>query len=353
MSTTKDAINTYDLDNPISAGMLSSPQIAFCVKEYDIIHNFDAKCLGPATYNMRLGKIAFIKEHDSLMTVKLGESEDRNRGIQEFVELKPNALIFVTTYEKFNLPKDIIARFNLKSKWVHRGLLLGTGPIVDPELVARLLIPIHNFSSEPVQLHYKKEIISVEFTRTLNPSTTFDDKSHVVSESDTIKYVPNENRFFNPEKYKDRAGKIVSSSVLKRLEEYHEESLKFKSTLNKIRSYSLVGAVALFIALATLTYTTWSLIADAQHAVAEASNVIKQYKADNIDYRSFALKKELSDLEKDFIELKAYSERMYTELYQKQRAVNVKKEIFFSPNTTLTTSPKRTIQIRPQPHEEK
>ena len=85
---------------------------------------------------MRIGGKVLTWNKGEKVEYRLGDQDDLNKKLRSKVVLKPNSLTFVTTIEKFNLPKDIIARFNLKSKWVHQGLLLGTGPIVDPELNA-------------------------------------------------------------------------------------------------------------------------------------------------------------------------------------------------------------------------
>ena len=156
----KEAVNTYG-DANIPPGMLSSPHIAYCIKKYKIIEFHDDSCFGPATYHMRLGGKVISWENGKKVEFTLGKEEDKNKNIRTQIELRPNSVTFVTTIEMFNLPKDIIARFNLKSKWVHQGLLLGTGPIVDPELKANLLIPLHNFSSQDVTLHYDDKIIRV------------------------------------------------------------------------------------------------------------------------------------------------------------------------------------------------
>src|SRR3977135_1230729 len=55
-----------------------------------------------------------------------------------------NSISFIHLRNKFSLPNYISARFNLTITHVHRGLLLGTGPLIDPGFEGRLLIPIHN-----------------------------------------------------------------------------------------------------------------------------------------------------------------------------------------------------------------
>ena len=109
-----NAQNTY-CDSNIHSGMLSSPLIAYCVDKFGIIKNYEKKCLGPATYHMRIGHEVLTWDNGKKLEYTLGAEEDKNKNIITSVEFKPNSLTFVTTIEEFNLPKDIIARYNLKS----------------------------------------------------------------------------------------------------------------------------------------------------------------------------------------------------------------------------------------------
>ena len=79
-------------------------------------------------------------------------------------ELKENSITFVQIDTKIRLPNYIALRFNLSITHVHRGLLLGTGPLVDPGFSGSLLIPLHNLTSAPYRL--KNGIIWFEFTKT-------------------------------------------------------------------------------------------------------------------------------------------------------------------------------------------
>ena len=300
-----DAINTYDYDK-ISAGMLSSPHIAYCVNKYNIIENYDKSCLGSATYNMRIGDKILTWEKGKQVEFILGKQEDRNKNIRTKVKLRPNSLTFITTIEKFNLPKDIIARFNLKSKWVHEGLLLGTGPIVDPELVANLLIPLHNFSSQDVTLHYGDEIISVEFTKTLNPS------DHLESPTgEPFKYSKNKSRIFDFDSYRKRIqDKRVESSVSSKFDEYDKTIKKYKNRLNTFSSIGVVAIFAAIVGLISLFYMTVDLISDARTQLDDATNIVKEYKEQNVDLRAFALKSTVNNLQMQLSELKRYNESL-------------------------------------------
>jgi deoxycytidine triphosphate deaminase len=88
---------------------------------------------------------------------------------QPFV-LPKNSIAFVALETEFRLPHYIALRFNLRITHVHRGLLLGTGPLVDPGFVGRLLIPLHNLTSEDYTIFGGDGLIWVEFTK-VSPNT--------------------------------------------------------------------------------------------------------------------------------------------------------------------------------------
>jgi len=84
---------------------------------------------------------------------------------QELV-LPANSITFVQLESHIFLPNYIGMRFNLRIQHVHRGLLLGTGPLVDPGFQGNLLIPLHNLTSQPYKMSADEGLIWVEFTKT-------------------------------------------------------------------------------------------------------------------------------------------------------------------------------------------
>src|SRR3989441_9808620 len=82
------------------------------------------------------------------------------------VEIPPNGLIYIRFLEEVNIPCYLIARFNLRVKQVYRGLLLGTGPQVDPGFRGHLGCPIHNFTDEDKVLKYGDPIATIDFAKT-------------------------------------------------------------------------------------------------------------------------------------------------------------------------------------------
>jgi len=229
----------------IPPGMLSSPQIQEYINAGLLIRipdgTMDRNCFKSATYDMRLGNYAVRFDNGEKREIKLRDEEDKNTLI-----LLPNSLTFVTTHEEFNLPKDVIARFNLKGKFVHQGLLLGTGPIVDPEFQGKLLIPIHNFSNEKVRIKYLESLISVEFTKTLNV-----DNNKL--------YIKNKHSKGVPEDYLSRV-KNVESSVYRKIENLEISSEKQKNESKRLNTVTILSVFGATIAFFGIIISTHQLI---------------------------------------------------------------------------------------------
>lgn len=79
--------------------------------------------------------------------------------------MEPNSIAFVTLEPMFRIPDYLALRFNLKIVHVYKGLLLGTGPLVDPGFVGRLSIPLHNLTANTYTFHAGDGIIQMEFTK--------------------------------------------------------------------------------------------------------------------------------------------------------------------------------------------
>jgi len=79
--------------------------------------------------------------------------------------LRHNSISFLEIEPTFQIPSYIVLRFNLKVQHVYKGLLLGTGPIVDPGFAGKLYIPLHNLTSNDYIIKKDALLICVEFTK--------------------------------------------------------------------------------------------------------------------------------------------------------------------------------------------
>lgn len=148
-------------------GMLLSNEIEmFRQNKLLIADEFVEKNLRPAAYTLRIGE----KYIDS--KGKPGKLDDEN----PYFVMEPNSIVYVSTYEKLNLPYYIAARFNLRVKWVYKGILLGTGPQVEPGYCGYLSCPLYNLTNSPIRITYREDFATIDFERTTDfcPNAPFD-----------------------------------------------------------------------------------------------------------------------------------------------------------------------------------
>ncbi len=150
--------------------LLSASQIETVVKETGAISPFYSKSktdekprLKLSSYEGRIGETAFQFGEDSAPKCIF------SRETHDFLTIPKNSIVFVECDLDFRLPEFVGARFNLQIVHVHRGLLLGTGPLVDPGFWGKLCIPIHNLTSEDYVIPRDEGLIWLEFTRTTAP----------------------------------------------------------------------------------------------------------------------------------------------------------------------------------------
>ena len=170
MSTTKNKNKwrdreyyQYDPLPEIQPALLNSHDIKRYIDKGCLIEEkyFQSKRLKTASYEMRLlGRL-----YD--WTMEEGILRRRCREVRECedVILYRNSITYLWMEEKLLLPEYIAARFNLHIRHVHKGILLGTGPLVDPGFGGNLLIPLHNLTDKDHKLKGGEGVIWVEFTK--------------------------------------------------------------------------------------------------------------------------------------------------------------------------------------------
>ena len=113
--------------------------------------------LKKASYEGRIGESAYrYNKQGMLESIPLGEE----------LAVGANSIVFVECDLDFRVPEFIALRFNLQIRHVHRGLLLGTGPLVDPGYWGKLCIPLHNLTDQDYTIPLDEGLIWIEFTKT-------------------------------------------------------------------------------------------------------------------------------------------------------------------------------------------
>ena len=153
-------------DRPEVHGVLLRDQIEHYVNTCRLLEPFNRDNLKPASYELRLGD-------EYAIGGRLRRLPDPATGSPS-IEIQPFQVVVAKTLETVNLPKFLIARWNVRVGLAYEGLLWVGGPQVDPGWVGHLFCPIYNLSNRPVTLRMGDEIARIDFVKT-SPVKTGDD----------------------------------------------------------------------------------------------------------------------------------------------------------------------------------
>lgn len=259
LSEAGDRFKIYESQDPfpeVSPALLNSSHIRDYVLATGMIFPFDetkeGKKLKSASYEVEfLGTAHYIDDNNKPQNEKIVKGK--------IFEIQKNSIVFVELETFFRLPKYIALRFNLSINHVHRGLLLGTGPLVDPGFVGKLLVPVHNLTAKPYVIKGGDGFIWVEFTK-LSAHPDWDASAH--ARSPYIEF-PSDKRERTAQDYFDRAsGGLPSRSSIpeemqqakEKIQEAKKESgdaiEKAEQAVKDIKKSNLIAAIIGAITLA-------------------------------------------------------------------------------------------------------
>jgi deoxycytidine triphosphate deaminase len=264
---------TLDPFPDLPAALLSSEHVSDYVRVTGLIHPFyptDDR-LKPASYEARAQR--FIRWDDDGRKI----ITDVNPG--DTYELLENSIVFVQIESKIRLPDYIALRFNLRIKHVHRGLLLGTGPLVDPGFGGDLLIPLHNLTSKKYVIKVGEGIIWIEFTKTSHNQKKWP--------SDKGKFFPIEGHKTDVpfSTYFERANQNnpIQSSIPSAVKDARELAKSANASAKKaVRTnllYSSIGVLAIAGLMIGLGNLAISIVRDAAQAAAESRRALGENEA--------------------------------------------------------------------------
>lgn len=140
-----------------TAGVLLSDEIEYYVEKYKMIDPFKRDNLEAARYELTVGNEYAIGGEIKKLCDEPGKNEMR---------IPPFEVVVIETKERINLPRFIVARWNIRVKWAYEGLLWVGGPQVDPGWVGHLSCPIYNLSDKEVTLRLGEPIAVMDFVKT-------------------------------------------------------------------------------------------------------------------------------------------------------------------------------------------
>lgn len=138
----------------VPTGVLLSDEIEHFVHTIKLIDPCHKANLKPAGYELSVGDEYVIG----------GERRDLKPG--GTIRIPPFNVVVIKTDETINLPRFLIARWNVRVKWAYQGLLWVGGPQVDPGWVGHLFCPLYNLSDKEVELRAGDPIALMDFETT-------------------------------------------------------------------------------------------------------------------------------------------------------------------------------------------
>lgn len=235
--------------DPDTRGMLSADRIQFYVQHADLISRFNPANLKPASYALTLGPLYQINGKNKILSPR-----------NPVLVLPRNSIVFVAMAESLRLPHYLAARFNLSIDLIYQGLLLGTGPQVDPGFQGVLSCPLHNISNVDIHLRLGEHLATIDFIKTtglgessgelLQSIETEEELFRRVSdirgkENNDHRLFADKKRWLRPITDYEAGKKQVSSSVAK----LQKSVDRFK----KLGTVAAIAALALAVAIISLT----------------------------------------------------------------------------------------------------
>ncbi len=244
------------------------------------------------------------------------DSEDKqqykkNLQKEESIMFRPNSITFLRPAERFNLPDYIAARFNLRIVHVHRGLLLGTGPLIDPGFKGYPMIPVHNLTENEYVVRVGDDFINVEFTKII---CDINYKYDLKTEGTKLPFEFQENRGitldFDFTKYIDknvpqRKVKSSLSSVIDQAYEVIKHQEKQVTEAKRKRNiYSIASILGAIFAIATFIYAGYQLTISATSIIDDARERIditkkQEERVDELQKTVITLQQEIQELKQD------------------------------------------------------
>lgn len=293
----------YDDPNLADKGILLSNQIhELCEQGLLIADGFYRKeNLRPASYTLTIGDDYIDSEGK---VCRLSEDED------SFV-FEKNSIVFVSIREKLDLPYYIIARFNLRVNWVYDGILLGTGPQVDPGYFGFLSCPLYNLTNSDITIRREQPFATIDFEKT----TTLLAGQPLEQKKDSIGKA--RDKGFETIKGQTYSFYKTSPLVPLQLTKSHKMVSSLLELREEVRTWRRLG-IGSAIAFFGLTLSLLAFGANLYRQNSDASRQLMEGKSELQDtkQRVSALQNEVQDAKQQIAALQANIDRLSSDLKQ-------------------------------------
>lgn len=214
---------------------------------------------------------------------------------EDFFCLEPNSIAFVTLEPRFQIPNYLALRFNLKIKHVYKGLLLGTGPLVDPGFEGKLSIPLHNLTANTYTFKAGEGLIQMEFTKLSSREEWrkenldrkfcvdgFYTPNSIVGDRDVGQYI---NKAIHSSDRKDSIQSSIpqvmldSQKKVAEAEQSARNAREFADSIDKrIRKWTFIGGVMALISLAGFFVSLVNMIVGSNSRIDNVFHQVEGYQ---------------------------------------------------------------------------
>lgn len=303
----------------VGEALLNSVDLLRYLLTVGIVEPFHVKNIKGVTYQCTFSGEAhqFNQTNKCMEEINLDDTDE--------LILEKNSITYLRIQEKFHVPEYMILRFNLSVSNAYKGLLLGTGPIVDPGFEGNLFIPLHNLTGNDYVIKKGAPLIRVEFTKLtghinwkneekeknlfsqLEPITKITPRNASFSKYIESALLDSDNKMFYTKEgvisvCSSIPTVVVSSLEMAKMAKENSEAAKksaetavdtVENIRKKIWNISIIGGICLFVSLFAMCYSVWSLIYAANNRY---DNMVKDIE--KCTYQTDTLKQQVETLQK-------------------------------------------------------
>ncbi|HEV2944419.1 MAG TPA: hypothetical protein VGX26_04835, partial [Solirubrobacteraceae bacterium] len=272
---------TEDLPpSPAQRGIKNTPVISYGPPSYEPVHTwpeppfrtssslhgahpFDinwgdaSEMLKPASCGIKVGGEVIFWDTD-----RKGKPKKVKRQLAhgEELKLKQNAIVYVTLEPILRLPDYMAARFNLTIRDIYRGVLVGTGPLVDPGFQGRLSLPLHNLTVNDYRIYGGEPLVWMEFTK-LSPNDRWAGGTSLPRSGHYVEFPQRKLKRGTLEAYLARASdEPITSSIPPLLRGAEKSARNAKRSANVVAFVSFVAAVAVVVGVVAALVSIYGLV---------------------------------------------------------------------------------------------
>ena len=280
----------------IPCALLSSDHIIKYANKTGMIAPFfpgeDWTRMKKASYEGKIGGECAYKydDNDNLVNIPVGDC----------LVVGANSIVFVECDIDFNLPNFIAMRFNLHIRHVHRGLLLGTGPLVDPGYRGRLCIPLHNLTDKDYPIPADEGLIWMEFTKTSGTVNKGRNPGH--------ENLPSRKFILRAAAQYETSHVPIRSSIGGAIESARKSARAAENMVRIYAGISLFAILAIALTVVGIAYTAYDGTQSAYNFVgpqardASEQSVLNKEDIEGLQSKVEEMKKEIRDLRNQLID---------------------------------------------------